>query len=101
VEFLATLGIKIPDIVSGIAGGMVNALLFQRTSPIAAMSSVLAGGLTANYLAEPMAKQFTLNIGTAGFIIGLTAMIVCQGLMTGANKWAATRGQNGSPPSGN
>lgn len=96
MEFLASLGVKVPDLVSGIAGGMVNAILFQRTTPGAAVASVIAGGLTATYLAEPMAKQFSMSIGPSGFIIGLTAMIVCQGLMAGAHKWAATRGKDAS-----
>ena len=94
MELLVQLGIKIPDIVSGIAGGMVNALLFQRTSPLGAVASVLAGGLTSNYMAEPLAKQLGMSIGPAGFIIGLTAMVICQGIMAGAQKWATNAGKN-------
>lgn len=97
MDFLAQFGIKIPDLVSGIAGGMVNAMLFQRTTPGAAVASVVAGGLTSMYLAEPMAKQFGLTVGPSGFIIGLTAMVVCQGLMAGAQKWAASRGHDDPP----
>lgn len=98
MEWLQSIGIKVPDIVAGIAGGMVNAILFQRSSPIAAVASVIAGGLTANYIADPMAKQFSMNLGPAGFVIGLTAMIVCQGLMAGAQKWADSKGKKNEEP---
>lgn len=92
MDFLTLIGIKVPDLIAGIAGGMVNAILFQRSAPWAAAASVVAGGLTANYMAEPTAKMFAMNVGPAGFVIGLTAMIVCQGLMAGAQKWASSKG---------
>lgn len=93
MDLLAQLGIKVPDIVSGIAGGMVNALVFQRSSPWAAVASVLVGGLTSNYLAEPAASKLGLSVGPAGFIIGLTAMVICQGVMAGVQRWASTQGK--------
>lgn len=93
-DLFSNLGVKIPDLVAGFAGGVVNALLFQRTDPVAALVSVVVGGLTANYAAATFSKMSGLEIGFAGFIVGLGAMVICQGLLAGVKKWAPLGKEN-------
>jgi uncharacterized membrane protein YeaQ/YmgE (transglycosylase-associated protein family) len=94
------LGIEVADLIAGLCGGMVNALVFQKSSPWGALASVVVGALTAAYLAASMATQFNVRQGPAGFIVGLTAMAICQGLMNAAQKWAAARRTDDGTPKG-
>ena len=75
-DFFTFLGIKIPDLVSGFGGGVVNALFFQRAKPIDALASVIGGAITANYLAPVAAHLSGTDEGVAGFIVGVTAMAI-------------------------
>ena len=86
-DFFSALGIKIPDLVSGFGGGVVNALFFQRAKPLDALASVIGGAITANYLAPVAAHLSGTDEGVAGFIVGVTAMAICQGLFAVVNGW--------------
>lgn len=83
------IGLHIQDLVSGFAGGTVNALFFQRSQPAAAVASVLGGALTANYMAVAAAHLTGTDEGVAGFIVGVTAMAICQGLFSVVQSWIA------------
>lgn len=87
-DILVAVGFKVQDLLAGLAGGVVNALVFQRSNPMAIISSVVVGSLTANYLAEYAAKYVGLNVGAAAFITGLCAMAICQALVAAAAKWS-------------
>lgn len=86
---LESVGVRLSDLVAGFGGGVVNALFFQRTSPGGALASVIGGAITANFLtglAVDIVGQH-LQPGVAGFIVGMTAMAICQGLFVVVNNW--------------
>lgn len=86
-EFFIELGIKLPDVVSGFLGGVVNAFIMRDSRPWSVIASVLTGAIAANYLVEPVARYLSLTHGPTGFLIGLTAMVLCQGALSAARKW--------------
>jgi len=80
---LDDLGLNARYLVAGFAGGVVHAIAFKQTEPVAVIGSVLAGMLTANFLA-PVASHYVgswLGEGGSAFVVGLTAMAICQGLL--------------------
>jgi hypothetical protein len=70
------LGLKVPDLVAGFAGGLVNAIVFKRTTPWSAIGSVVVGALTANYLSEFIGRFIGTPGGAAAFITGLAGMAI-------------------------
>lgn len=86
-DWLLELGIKVPDLVAGFAGGVVNAFVFKRSRPWAIVGSVVVGALTANYVGEPLSKFLGMGGGTGAFIAGLAGMALCQGLVDAARRW--------------
>ena len=82
---------------AGVAGGMVRALL-AGGGWLAAMSSVVVGSLTAGYLTTPVfagAKAWFPVIAAdassehaIGFLVGLTAMLICEGVLRAARSWS-------------
>lgn len=86
-DFLMSLGLKTQDLVAGLSGGVVNAIVFKRSTPVAVIGSMLVGALTANYLAEFAAKYTGTSSGAAAFLVGLCGMILCQIIVAAAAKW--------------
>lgn len=86
-DVLAELGLNIQSVIAGFAGGVVHAFVFKQTGPWAVVGSVVVGALTANYLGEPASRQFGINIGASGFIVGLCAMAICQALVQAAKHY--------------
>lgn len=86
-DFLTQIGIRVPDLVSGFGGGVVNALFFQRGKPVDVVASVVGGAITANYLAETVSKIAGTELGVSGFIVGVTAMAICQGILSVVKAW--------------
>jgi hypothetical protein len=78
---LLELGIKLPDLIAGFAGGVVNAFVFNRAAPWAVIGSILVGGFTANYLGEPVARMIGMSLGASSFVVGLGGMALCQALV--------------------
>jgi hypothetical protein len=99
-EWLLDLGIKLPDLLAGFAGGLVNAFVFKRSNPIAILGSVVVGALTANYLGEPAARVVGLSVGPASFIVGLAGMGICQGIVEAAKRYRFTVGHAAEDPDG-
>lgn len=85
--FLISLGIKMPDLVAGFAGGVVNAIALKRSDPWSILSSVIVGGFGANYLSEPFQHYLGTSVQTSGFLVGLGGMALFQGLIAGMSKW--------------
>ncbi len=85
---LIELGVKTQDLVAGLAGGVVNAFVFQRGSPMAIVGSVVVGALTAAYLTEPAGRLTGTTGGATAFIVGLGAMAICQGILGRLAKWS-------------
>lgn len=86
-SLLVHLGIKVPDLVAGFGGGVVNAIVFKRSDPVSIVSSMVVGAVTANYLAEPFARYLGTGQNVGGFLVGLAGMIICQGIVEGAKSW--------------
>lgn len=95
-QFLLELGIKIPDLIAGFAGGVVHAFVFQRQNPLEVIGSVVVGALTANYLGETAGRLIGASDGAAAFIVGLGGMAICQGLFQAAQRWRPGERGNGA-----
>ena len=85
--FLITLGVKMPDLIAGLAGGVTNAFVFKRSDPISIIGSMVVGALTANYLSEPISHYIGTSAGAGAFIVGLAGMAICQGIVEAAKSW--------------
>ena len=86
-DFLVSLGLKTSDLFGGLAGGVVNAFIFQKTNPYAAASSVVVGTLTAAYLSDTAARYMGTVGGATAFLVGLGAMAICQGVVSAIQRW--------------
>ena len=95
IGFLSDLGLKTQDLVAGLSGGVVNAIVFKRSNPVAIIGSMLVGSLTANYLAETASKYTGTSEGTAAFLVGLCGMILCQMIVAAAAKYTPPFLRNG------
>lgn len=97
---LEDLGLNAKLLVAGFAGGVVHALVFKQRSPSGVIASVLTGTLTANFLA-PVAEHYVgdwLGAGGSAFVVGLTAMAICQGVVGLVNaKLRGERAKETSP----
>lgn len=85
------LGFKLQEAIAGFAGGVVYALVMKQTKPLEAVSSVVVGTLTANYLTDYVARQVGFDGAGMGFLTGLIAMALCQGIIAGAKAFKLTR----------
>lgn len=80
---LDDLGLNAPRLIAGFAGGVVHAIVFKERNPGAVIGSVIAGTLTANFLSPLVAHYASfLGDGSCAFLVGLTAMAICQGLVS-------------------
>lgn len=86
-DFFVDLGIKVQDLIAGLSGGIVNAIVFKRGTPGAVVGSMVVGALTANYLGEYGAKYTGMSSGAAAFIVGLCGMVICQAIFAQIAKW--------------
>ena len=85
--FLTALGIRLPDLLAGFAGGVVNAFIFHKSDPWAIVGSMVVGAFTANYLGESASKMLGLSSGASAFIVGIAAMALCQGIVAAVQSW--------------
>lgn len=83
---LVSIGIKLQDLIAGIGGGVVNALALKRSDPGSIISSIIVGGLTANYLSEFLQRYLGTSASTSGFLVGLGGMAFCQGIIASMAK---------------
>ena len=91
------IGIKFTHLVAGVAGGMVRALL-AGGGWSAAVTSVIVGSLTAGYLTTPIFKAAKASFPSIGgdvstehatsFLVGLTAMLICEGVLRAVRGWS-------------
>lgn len=81
---LEDLGLHAKTLIAGFSGGVVHALVFKQREPLAVIGSVLTGTLTANFLAPVVAHYVGdwLGDGGSAFVVGLTAMAICQSVMS-------------------
>jgi hypothetical protein len=84
-----------PDLLAGLAGGVVNAFVFRRSDPVSIIGSMVVGALTANYLSEPVGHYLGTSGGSSAFLVGLAGMAICQGIVEAAKSWRPFK--NGTP----
>lgn len=94
-DWMLDLGLKVPDMIAGFAGGAVNAIVFKRADIWSVCGSVVVGALTANYLGEAMARQFGISQSTCAFLVGLGGMVLVQGLVSSIKNWRPPGMQGG------
>lgn len=80
-ELMAYLGVKVPDLFAGLAGGVVKALVFHRDKPGETIISGIVGALMANYLGEGVAEKIGFGRGAVCFAVGISAMVICQAII--------------------
>jgi hypothetical protein len=98
---LAMIGVRIQPFFAGVAGGAVGALADSKSGLLAWMSYVGAGGLTANFLADPALHVIPVSFlseGGAGFIIGLGALAIVRTIIGVIRKWNPAFGTNNGGP---
>jgi predicted MFS family arabinose efflux permease len=80
---LEELGLNAGRLIAGFCGGVVHAFVFRQTEPLAVVGSVLTGTLTANFLGIAAGHYIGTWFGDGGsaFIVGLSAMAICQGIV--------------------
>lgn len=93
----ALLGIKSTHLVAGVAGGIVRSFL-TGGDWMTAVGSVVVGSLTAGYLTTPVyggVKAYFPTLANdvsaehaIGFLVGLTAMLICEGVLRAARGWS-------------
>ena len=86
-DFLASLGIHLKDLVAGFAGGAVRSFLFKKSKTWAIIGSVVAGGLSANYLASIVSNFLGTPLLPSAFIVGLAGMELCRRIVESAAAW--------------
>lgn len=86
IGWLVALGLKVPNMLAGAAGGAVNSLYITRVGPLAMVGSIISGALTANYLADMAAGYIShvveVNELGSAFLVGLGGMAVTQGIVS-------------------
>lgn len=85
--FLLQIGIKLPDLIAGFFGGVVNAFVMKRSDPWSIIGSIAVGAIMANYLSETISNYLGTKPGTAGFVVGVTGMVLAQGLIEASRSW--------------
>ena len=101
IELLAVYGINVQALVGGSAGGIVIALYAGNRNSGEIISAWVVSALTANYL-YVIAASFVASLegaaGASGFVVGVLAKYVIQGLLDKAKKWS---GATDPKPGGN
>lgn len=87
MSMLSEMGIRLADSLAGFAGGVAYVCVMRGLPAWTAVGTVVLGTLTANYLGEHVAKVTSLNQGAAGFVTGLGAMAICQGIIKASRAW--------------
>lgn len=91
-RLLKSLGLNESTATAGLLGGTVRGLIIQG-GWFNGIVSALVGAITANYLATAISLSPTLNAwnwseGTIGFVVGMSAMLICEGFLKWAKDWS-------------
>lgn len=97
-DLLLQLGIKLPDLLAGFGGGVVNALALKRSDPWSIITSVMIGGIMANYMAETFGRWAGTTQQVSGFLVGVGGMALAQGLIAAVSRWSPQIGPNRTAP---
>lgn len=96
LEHFNEFGLRVTEAVAGFCGGVSYVFVTRNTKPFEAIGSVVVGCLTANYLAGYLTGMTGLAQPAAGFVTGLCAMAICQGIIAGARRWRVPEAKGGS-----
>lgn len=94
-SILSQLGIKLADLAGGAAGGTAGGIVFRRVGIFSFLGSVATGALTAAYLTNWAVHYAGDFSGGASFVVGLSAMSLCQLVVKGISK-LVPGGSNGN-----
>lgn len=94
----SVIGVKLVNIASGFAGGIVRGLVNPHYTWPTRISSAIVGGLTAGYATPPVSifvrRWFDLwgypsgdLEGSVGFLLGLVGMTICEAAIRWAKRW--------------
>ncbi len=97
-QWLASLGISVPNAIAGFAGGVASVFVRRQLHPFDATGSLVVGTLTANYLGDALVKLSGLPALATGFLVGLGGMQLCLLAMNQFRTWKLLPSQtpNGS-----
>jgi hypothetical protein len=99
---LAQLGIDASVAFAGLAGGVVGAWADGKASIATWVAYAVCGALTAIYLANAVTSviPFITSKPTAGFIVGMCALIIVRAIIAAARKWQPNifNGPGKAPP---
>lgn len=90
--FFKSLGLNESTAAAGLLGGTVRGLIIQG-GWLNGIVSAIVGAITANYMASSIALSATFNVGnwsegTIGFVVGMCAMLICEGILKYARDWS-------------
>lgn len=90
--FQSILGIKASSVLAGLAGGLVRSLILPGLTVRQAIVSCIIGALTAGYLTPAAVEYWPFEAsqgieGAFGYAIGLSAMLICEGVIRAARHW--------------
>lgn len=93
-QILTDLGINLKIAIAGFWGGVCNAFVLRTANPKELAGSIIVGLFTANYLGQVAVKYIGDWVGElgSGFIVGLSAMAICQGILAASKLWKFSRG---------
>ena len=86
---LAIYGLHLIDLIAGFLGGLTAAVVMRQSNPWNIIGSIIVGAITANYLGAYVDTWTGAGITreAGDFVIGLTAMVVCQKILDSVQKW--------------
>lgn len=82
-DLFTSAGFRVPELVAGLSGGIVRAL-WAKEGLGSLLTSACGGALTANFISGTFSHLISkilgepLDPGVSGFLVGLTAMTLCQ-----------------------
>ena len=99
---LKGLGLNEGTATAGLLGGTVRGLIIQGGF-VNGVISALVGAIAANYLAPAIAMSPTVHPwgwteGTIGFLVGMSGMLICEGILKLAKDWSTNPRFPGSKP---
>ena len=84
---LLAYGINVGHAIAGLIGGLCAPLAMRSASPMNVFSSMVVGGACANYMTDYAAEYLRLKPGLAGFIVGISGLILVQGIWLAAKRF--------------
>lgn len=98
-EFLKEIGINLQLSLAGFVGGTVNALAVRKATLAEILGIVITGMAAANYLGEVAVKYTGAPELATGFIVGLSGMVICRGIISAAQaiKFGKGNGRESGP----